>query len=208
MWCCDWSKENGWGTRRRDARDVSSQFRQLDDSSSDIVTYPDLLHVIPVGHDAVLDGILQCEDTSLGLGLVTDIGILLVHANHDLLGDKLSKSVRLCWIESLCSRICYHQGTYSRVLWAANNWGENGSWGIVTGKACFAHARSIINNERLDVFVGHFVYSQGVISWLSWYWCNFATGACTSTAFVEEGTNKIRSCKTDADGAREVYTHL
>ena len=30
-----------------------------------------------VGHDAVLNGVLQGEDTSLGLSLVSDIGILL-----------------------------------------------------------------------------------------------------------------------------------
>merc|ERR1719356_631665 len=29
---------------------------------------PDLLHVVPVGDDAVLDGVLQREDSSLGLG--------------------------------------------------------------------------------------------------------------------------------------------
>merc|ERR1719150_1909264 len=29
---------------------------------------PDLLHVVPVGHNAVLDGVLEGEDTSLGLG--------------------------------------------------------------------------------------------------------------------------------------------
>ena len=34
------------------------------------------LHVIPVGDDAVLDGVLQGKDTPLGLGLVTDVGIL------------------------------------------------------------------------------------------------------------------------------------
>merc|ERR1719312_839156 len=34
---------------------------------------PDLLHVVPVGHDAVLDGVLEGEDTSLALGLVSDI---------------------------------------------------------------------------------------------------------------------------------------
>merc|ERR1711902_328072 len=38
---------------------------------------PDLLHVIPVGDDSVLHGVLQGEDTPLGLGLVTDIGVLL-----------------------------------------------------------------------------------------------------------------------------------
>merc|ERR1712155_230115 len=37
---------------------------------------PDLLHVIPVGDDSVLNGVLQGKDTPLGLGLVTDIGVL------------------------------------------------------------------------------------------------------------------------------------
>merc|ERR1719305_988627 len=31
---------------------------------------PDLLHIVPVGDDSVLNGVLQGEDTSLGLGLV------------------------------------------------------------------------------------------------------------------------------------------
>merc|ERR1719367_1988558 len=46
---------------------------------------PDLLHVIPVGDNTVLDGVLQGEDTSLGLGLVSNIGVLLSHSNHDTL---------------------------------------------------------------------------------------------------------------------------
>jgi hypothetical protein len=32
---------------------------------------PDLLHVVPVGNDTVLNGVLQGKDTSLGLGLVS-----------------------------------------------------------------------------------------------------------------------------------------
>merc|ERR1719401_2455093 len=35
---------------------------------------PDLLHIIPVGDDTVLNGVLQGEDTPLGLGLVSNIG--------------------------------------------------------------------------------------------------------------------------------------
>merc|ERR1711970_1143063 len=38
---------------------------------------PDLLHVIPVGDDSVLNGILEGQNTSLGLSLVSNIGILL-----------------------------------------------------------------------------------------------------------------------------------
>ena len=43
---------------------------------------PDLLHVVPVGHNSVLDGVLQGEDSSLALGLVANIGVLLAHAHH------------------------------------------------------------------------------------------------------------------------------
>ena len=44
---------------------------------------PDLLHVVPVGHDAVLDGVLEGQDTALALRLVSDVRILLAHADHD-----------------------------------------------------------------------------------------------------------------------------
>merc|ERR1711931_392956 len=43
---------------------------------------PDLLHVIPVGDDSMLHWVLEGEDTSLGLGLIPDIGILLSHTDH------------------------------------------------------------------------------------------------------------------------------
>ena len=46
---------------------------------------PDLLHIIPVGDDTVLDGVLEGEDTSLGLGLVSDVGVLGAHTDHDTL---------------------------------------------------------------------------------------------------------------------------
>ncbi len=37
---------------------------------------PDLLHVVPVCHNTVLDGVAQSQDTALGLSLVTDVGVL------------------------------------------------------------------------------------------------------------------------------------
>ena len=46
---------------------------------------PDLLHIVPVGDDTVLNWVLQGEDTSLGLSLVSDIGVLLSHTDHDTL---------------------------------------------------------------------------------------------------------------------------
>merc|ERR1711892_326612 len=43
---------------------------------------PDFLHVIPVGDDSMLNWVLEGEDTSLGLSLITNIGILLTHTHH------------------------------------------------------------------------------------------------------------------------------
>ena len=46
---------------------------------------PDFLHVIPVSDDTVLDGVFQGEDTTLGLGFVSDVGVLGTHTDHDSL---------------------------------------------------------------------------------------------------------------------------
>jgi hypothetical protein len=43
---------------------------------------PNLLHVVPVADDAVLDRVLEGEDTPLGLGLIPNIGVLLPHPHH------------------------------------------------------------------------------------------------------------------------------
>jgi hypothetical protein len=72
---------------------------------------PDLLHVVPVGHDAVLDGVLEREDTALGLGLVADVRVLLAHADHDAL-----------------------------VAGTANDGGEDGAGSVVGGKSGLALA--------------------------------------------------------------------
>ncbi|KAH9494229.1 hypothetical protein DERF_014932 [Dermatophagoides farinae] len=34
---------------------------------------PDLFHIIPVGHDTVFNRVFQGEDTSFGLGFITDV---------------------------------------------------------------------------------------------------------------------------------------
>ena len=64
-----------------------------------------LFHVIPIGNDSMLDGILESKDASLGLSLVAHVGIFLAHAHHD----------------SLMPR-------------AANDGGEDGSGRIVPGE--------------------------------------------------------------------------
>merc|ERR1712186_191271 len=87
---------------------------------------PDLLHVVPVGDDSVLDGVLQGKDTPLGLGLVTDVGILLSHADHDTL-----------------------------VTGTSNDGGEDGPGGVVSGEAGLAHAGAIVTDKSGNVLVTH-----------------------------------------------------
>merc|ERR1719512_148516 len=72
---------------------------------------PDLLHVIPVCHDSVLNGVLQGEDSSLALGLVSNIGVLLSHTDH-----------------------------HSLVTGATNDGGEDGSGSVISGESSFAHS--------------------------------------------------------------------
>ena len=71
---------------------------------------PDLLHIIPVGDDSVLDGVFQGEDTSLALGFVSNIGVLLSHTDHDTL-----------------------------MSGSSNDGGEDSSGSVITSETGFAH---------------------------------------------------------------------
>merc|ERR1712130_1088849 len=88
---------------------------------------PDLLHVVPVGDDAVLDRVLRGEDTPLGLGLVSNIGVLLTHTHHHTL-----------------------------VAGAPNNGGEDSPGGVVSREAGLAHAGAIVDDQCRNIFVTHF----------------------------------------------------
>merc|ERR1719154_546347 len=87
---------------------------------------PYLLHVIPVGDDSVLNGIFEGKDTSLGLSLISNIGILLSHTDHHTL-----------------------------VARTANNGGEDSTGSIISSKSSLAHAGAIVNNKSSNVFVTH-----------------------------------------------------
>jgi len=88
---------------------------------------PDLFHVVPVGDDAVLNRVLEGQDTSLGLGFVSDVRVLLAHADHD-----------------------------SLVSWSTDDGREDGSWSIVSGETSLAHTGSVVNNEGSNFIVHHF----------------------------------------------------
>merc|ERR1712083_181203 len=87
---------------------------------------PNFLHVIPVSDDSMFNWVFESQDTSLGLGLISYIGILLTHT--------------------------YHHTLVSR---ATNNAWEDSSGGVITSKASFAHTRPIVNHQSGNVFVTH-----------------------------------------------------
>jgi hypothetical protein len=95
---------------------------------------PDFFHVVPVGDDSMFDGVFESQDTSLGLSLISDIGIFLAHTNHDTL-----------------------------VAGSSNNGGEDGSWSVITGKSSLAHAGAIVNNQSGNLVVTHIAISFSLV---------------------------------------------
>merc|ERR1719154_218401 len=87
---------------------------------------PDLLHIIPVGDDSMLNGVLEGKDTSLGLCLISNIGILLSHTDHHTL-----------------------------VAGTSNNGGEDSTGSIISSETSLAHAGAIVNDKSSNVFVTH-----------------------------------------------------
>jgi hypothetical protein len=68
---------------------------------------------------------LEGEDAALGLGLVTNVRVLLAHADHDVLVARTPDDRR-----------------------------EDSTGSIVSGESGLAHARAVVNNEGSDVFHG------------------------------------------------------
>merc|ERR1719452_304010 len=87
---------------------------------------PDLFHIIPVGDDSVLNGVLEGKDTSPGLSLISNIGILLSHTDHHTL-----------------------------VARTANNGREDSAGSIISSKTSLAHAGAIVNDKSSNIFVTH-----------------------------------------------------
>jgi hypothetical protein len=70
---------------------------------------PNSFHIIPIVDDTIFNWILKCQDTSLGLSLITNVGFLAVHTNHN-----------------------------SLVLRSSNDCWETASWCIISGNTGFA----------------------------------------------------------------------
>lgn len=75
--------------------------------------------VIPIGHDAVLDGVLERQDAPLVLCLIACVRVLLAHAHHHAL-----------------------------VPGVPDDGGEHGAGCVVPGEAGLAHAGAIVDDQR------------------------------------------------------------
>ena len=95
---------------------------------------PDLLHVVPVGDDPVLDGVLELEDPPLGLGLVSNVDLLLSHAGH-----------------------------VSLVLGTAHDGREDTSGGVISGEPGLAHSGPIVHDKSLNFSVTHLGLEQRLL---------------------------------------------
>ncbi|GIX62265.1 fumarate reductase [Babesia caballi] len=89
---------------------------------------PDLLHVLPVGHDTVLNRVLQSQNTTLGLRLVPDVGVLLVHTHHE-----------------------------RRVFRATHDAGEDATGSVIAGDTGLDVAGAVVDDQSGGLFVRHFV---------------------------------------------------
>jgi hypothetical protein len=88
---------------------------------------PNLFHIVPIRDNTMLDGVSEGEDSSLGLGFISNIRVLLSHTDHDTL-----------------------------MSWASNDGRENGSWGIIPSKSGLAHTGAIVNDQSSNFVVTHF----------------------------------------------------
>ena len=81
----------------------------------------------------MLDGVFESEDTSLALGLVSDVRVLLTHTDHDAL-----------------------------VTGATDDGREDGTGCVVTGEAGLAHAGAVVDYQRSNVVVTHFAKDRSL----------------------------------------------
>ena len=89
---------------------------------------PDEFHVVPVSNDTVLDGVGDGEDTTAGLGVITDEVVLLGGAEHGLSGGGLG---------------------------ASDDGGEDDTGSVITRETGFNHTGTVVTDNIASIFVTH-----------------------------------------------------
>merc|ERR1719230_2144761 len=96
--------------------------------------YPIEHGIVTNWDDPVLDGVLELEDPPLGLGLVSNVDLLLSHAGH-----------------------------VSLVLGTAHDGREDTSGGVISGEPGLAHSGPIVHDKSLNFFVTHLGLEQRLL---------------------------------------------
>jgi hypothetical protein len=122
---------------------------------------PDSFHVIPVADDTVTDGVLKVKDTSLGLGLITDVGFLVIHTNHE------------GW-----------------VLGSSYESRETASWCIITSNTSFALTGTVINNNCSLIF-SHCNLSKKTKIFYLMFWIRINSEFYTKSIPIKSEISKI-----------------
>lgn len=97
----------------------------------------------------MLDGVLQSQDTSLALSLVTYVAVLLTHTHHHTLMEREACLVRMSSIKPvIVLQMCSHLVTGS-----ANNGGEDSTWSVISGKSSLDQARAVVAHKSGNFLV-------------------------------------------------------
>ena len=120
-----------------------------------------LLHVVPVGHDAVLDRVLEREDATLRLRLVADVRVLLAHANHHTRLARAADDRREDGTRGVIAR--------EAGLFRAREKSESGvnevhrgfpGGAFYSGRAHLAHAGAVVNNKSRNLVLRHLCFES------------------------------------------------
>ncbi len=118
-----------------------------------------LLHIIPVGDDAVLDGVLEGQDTPLALGLITYVAVLLTHTHHHTLREeareehKTREDAALTFFIITQAKICWvvkkKGGPIEAHLVAgpSNNGREDSTGSVISGESSLDQARAVVAHK-------------------------------------------------------------
>merc|ERR1719359_386062 len=87
---------------------------------------PDLLHIIPICDDSMLNRVLQGQNATSLLGLISNVIVPLIDSHHAVV-----------------------------ILWAANDGGEGPSWSVLTSESCLTDSAAVVHDDCGNFKVSH-----------------------------------------------------
>ena len=106
-----------------------------------------LFHVIPVANYSIFHGVLQCQNSSHVLSIMSNVGLPFKVAIHYFLQAKNRNKWRLCKVQHVCVYPLSSATDYL-ILGQPNNCWENCRWKVLISKASFHQTRTCIQHDR------------------------------------------------------------